>query len=374
MQINRIGFAKTNDNSIKQHSKNAINSETKPDTEYSKYSTNNLKANYLVNFKGNLSREYLSTDNANAVNHETRFFREPYTDEIVQNYILDNFSNDSEINIISGACSTGEEAKSYAMMLDSLGNRLNVFGFDISDDAIKQADSKKVKLLLDTDYCSWANPEFAYEKFLTEKNLKKLTPYQRLCQDKFITYFDKISEPYKIPFLSEDEQKELNELDKKAREDMDSLNNVETMKYYDLSNKFRCHCVYQDYRAKDGAFDNCTFEQGNIQKLEQLYKPSSVNVLLYRNALYHTLCDGDGIRVVRDNAQATMNDIAKQMNKVVKEGGLVVFGENETREEIGGYYPMIETSMKSNGFKKLTQNGEELDNVWVKVEDLNENE
>ena len=33
----------------------------------------------------------------------------------------------------------------------------------------------------------------------------------------------------------------------------------ETMKMYNLSTKFGSYCVYQDYQAKDGAFDNCLF-------------------------------------------------------------------------------------------------------------------
>ena len=68
-----------------------------------------------------------------------------------------------------------------------------------------------------------------------------------------------------------------------------------------------------------------------------------------------------------------MDNIAQQMNRVVKEGGLVVFGENEYLTGVG-IEDVINSSMKSNGFKKHTQNGKELDNVWVKAEDLNENE
>lgn len=74
-----------------------------------------------------------------------------------------------------------------------------------------------------------------------------------------------------------------------------------------------------------------------------------------------------------DNAQEKMDNIAQQMNRVVKEGGLVVFGENEYLTGVG-IEDVINSSMKSNGFKKHTQNGKELDNVWVKAEDLNENE
>lgn len=392
MQVNKIGFTKTNDFSIKQHSKNAINSETKPDTEFGKYSSDNLKANYMVNFKGNISGQSLIHDNDDfySVNNETRFFREPYTDEIVQNYILDKFSNDSKINVVSGACSTGEEAKSYAMMLDSLGDKLNVFGFDISDDAIKQSTDSMTRLILDISYplC----PDFdkssqCSEKFLVDGSSKNLTPYQKTCQEKFRKYFDKIGETYEEPRFPNalNEVLKIQEFYKKISPEATGLDEDEWLEKYgimaeriaDRLNSLMVSqgdiCTYQNFKAKVGSFDNCSYKQGDILNLEQLYKPNSVHALLYRNALYHTLCMPTPIgRMNCDNAQEKMNNIAKQMNKVVKKDGLVVFGENENK--MGNYADIINIAMKDNGFRKLVQNNQETDNVWVKVEDINENE
>ena len=69
-----------------------------------------------------------------------------------------------------------------------------------------------------------------------------------------------------------------------------------------------------------------------------------------------------------DDSQDKMNDIAKQMNKVVKPQGLVVFGEEEYTQGVDTY--VVKMSMENNGFKKLVENGEEKDNIWVKVSNI----
>ena len=212
MQINKIGFSQQNGNSKNNILKNAINIEQKPNTEYSNYSTDNLKANYLVNFKGNISNQYSDKTDFGKIIIETHFFREPYTDEIVQNYILNNFSNDSEVNIVSGACSTGEEAKSYAMMLDDLGDKLHVFGFDISDRVITQAKEHTSRLLLDANA---PIPRSRYEENFLEDNYDgPLTPYQKKCKEKFALYYDYASKPYKNPMFpnAQGELDQINEM------------------------------------------------------------------------------------------------------------------------------------------------------------------
>ena len=149
-----------------------------------------------------------------------------------------------------------------------------------------------------------------------------------------------------------------------------SFEDFTKQKIKELENMLMRFYTYQDIRAKEGSFSNCEFKLGDVLNLEQLYKPNSVNVLLYRNALYHTLCKGDIFfeRFMKKDAPEQMESIAKQMNKVVKKHGLVVFGEDEFLQGIDSN--VINESMKNNGFKKLTYNGKELNNVWVKVEDI----
>ena len=123
----------------------------------------------------------------------------------------------------------------------------------------------------------------------------------------------------------------------------------------------------RDFTADMSHFKNCSFVQGDIMHLDSLYKPNSVNVLLYRNALYHTLCMGDNMfRFMKDDAKDTMDLIAKQMNKILKPQGLVVFGEKEWLQGIDS--EVINKAMENNGFKLLQK--AETDNIWVKAKDI----
>lgn len=382
-----------------KHSQNLI-SEQKSDVKYGNYSTDNLKANYMINFKGTIVGEDSSASGIGILNHETHFFREPKTDETVQNYVLDNFSDDEEINIVSGACSTGEEAKSYAMMLSILGNKLHISGFDISEDVVQKAGSDTVNLLIDSDEKGVTSSDS--EKFII-KDGEFLTPYMQKCKQKFMRYYDKCGSTYKVPIYPE-MQKQLDDLkatmqDKekweKAKNEYDeSFNRVkEQTKNLDVKNmseilsympsfeesmqtsmkimeqKSKMCYTFQNFKEKRNFFNNCDFRQGNLLDLGNLYEPNSINVLLYRNALYHTLCQGNSIfRFMGDDSQDKMNDIAKQMNKVVKPQGLVVFGEEEDTQGVDTN--VVKMSMENNGFKKLVENGEEKDNIWVKVSNI----
>ena len=71
---------------------------------------------YTPTFKAN---NWSERTNGNYLIHETAFFREPQTDEFVKNYLVENFlSKGKPANIVVGACSTGEEVYSQAMLYD----------------------------------------------------------------------------------------------------------------------------------------------------------------------------------------------------------------------------------------------------------------
>ena len=392
MRINKINYFQTNYTPTKQQTLGANTAKQLPQTtNFSKFSSENLKANYLTNFKGNISAEISSESNIGTLNQETHFFREPKTDEIVQGYVLDKFSNKPKINIVSGACSMGDEAKSYAMMLDSVGKRLHISGFDISTNVLEQANDSSAHLLIDTNVALID----CHESFITDDDCGDLTPYQQKCREKFNTYYDKVGETYKKPVHPE-AQKNLEELDsmlqdeEKYKEAEAEYNEV-ISKINDFSDLFttgfkeaieasrnillnqtKDFYVFQDFKAKEGSFDNCDFKQGDVMNLEKLYAPNSVDVLLYRNALYHTLCQGDGgmgmLRFMGDDAPEKMDTIAKQMNKVVGKQGLVVFGENESMQGIDS--EVVETAMRNNGFKQFVHNGEKMENIWVKTKEI----
>lgn len=324
-----------------------------------KVSPDTLKANYLINFKGDISNE--TTSDGRWLLHQTHFFKEPETDEIVQNYIRYEFEDEPEINIVSGACSSGEEAKSYAMMLDDLGEKVNISGFDISEYSVEKAKKSKVSLIIEAQGADALIP-CDMEKFLTDDNTEGLTEYQKRCREKFKEYYIEDGKPYTEPTFPE-VVKKLEEKKKLLRDCKNPLDRL-----FLEGDIERCEadakkmCTYQDFEAKEGSFKNCSFKKGDVLDLEKLYdsKKSSINVLLYRYALYHTLRDLDkGYRALLPNAKQIMGKIARQMNKVVKQDGLVVFGELEPDE-------IVEREMQKNGFRKLVYKNKEINNVWVK--------
>ena len=353
----------------------------------------NYKANYLVNFKGNMSCVNSSESGIGTLNHQSAFFREPITDEIVQNYILNNFSTADEINIVSGACSSGEEAKSYAMMLDSLNGKLNITGFDISPKVVEKAQDNNCQLLKD-DNSLVSHLSLDSENILLTDNIDNLTEYEKKCRNKFNQYYQAKGSPERIPIFPNAQQElcKLEELltDKVEFEKQKKLYNEQTQKTINLSPelaKYIPNITFEDslemskqtlskqakayrtvanYQSVNHAFENCNFTVGDVRNLEKLYKPNSKHVLLYRNALYHTLCTGNNLyRVMKDDATEIMDSIAKQMNKILKTKGLVVYGENEYMQGIDN--KVIKKAMGNNGFKLLNKN---LNNVWVKTKML----
>lgn len=385
---------KSNSNNKKQTNNSAKTEVQSGISTPSKITADNLRANYLVNFKGGMKYEKSENSGIGTINHQTAFFREPETDEIVQNYILENFNNDDEINIVSGACSTGEEAKSYAMMLDNLKDKLNIYGFDISADIVEEAKNGDCQLFKAKPNPLGYSANLDSENMLLDDDAHDLSEYQRKCRDKFREYYTPKGPEYSVPVFPNAKQELENfeallnnpkEVEKQKKQYNDQMQQLvkehpelagfmPNISFEDsikmskeaLKRQVETYNTVRDFSTDMSRFENCSFSQGDVMKLDELYKPNSVNVLLYRNALYHTLCKGDNmVRYMKDDAQDTMDVIAKQMNKVVKPQGLVVFGEEEFMQGIDR--KIIKKTMQNNGFK-LFQGGD-ADNIWVKVKD-----
>ncbi len=363
--------------------------------DISKVSVENYKANYMISFKGEMDYHKSDTSGIGTLNHQTAFFREPETDEIVQNYILEKFGNDREVNIVSGACSNGEEAKSYAMMLDNLNDKLNIMGFDISPECIEKAQSNNCKLIKNEDNSSTSLINLNSEDILLTDNTEDLTEYEKRCKNKFSQYYQPQGLPSKVPAYPNAKQ-ELEKLEATLanKEEFEKQKNqyneqmqliyaqvpelagyqasfedvMDNLKHA-LEQQAKAYRIVTDFEAGEHSFDNCTFSVGDVMNLGQMYKPNSINVLLYRNALYHTLCKGDNmLRFMKDDAPETMDSIAKQMNKILKPEGLVVFGEEEFMQGINT--DIIKKAMGNNGFKLLQPDINTNNNIWLKTENI----
>ena len=271
-------------------------------------------------FKNNHSAEFSSQTRAGILNHETYFFREAETDRYIQDYIRENFCKNKSITIVSAACSSGEEARSYAMMLDDLSPRLKIYGFDIDQNSINAAKKASYMVLgNEVDIFSSQDDMFGY--------LEK-------CKDKFHKYFiptGKIELPEENAFL------------KRLK--------IFNIRYY--RNAIR-EATRTEYKLKSGALKNCSFFKGDIQNLESYFNKDDIDVLLFRNAWYHLLCDNE--RNKAPDRYETAQKIIKMMHKTLKPQGLVVFGELEKGQ--GTDVNMLSDLMLENGFKPVIINPE----------------
>ena len=281
---------------------------------------NNYKPVKMQSFGAlhNVEKEKTQESKSGILIHISKFFREPKTDEFVQNYILKNFSNDNKIKIVSGGCSAGEEAYSYYAMLDSLGDKLEVDGFDLSEQSVKEAKKGIYRL------------NYSERDFLDDDPTRLMGSYMKKCREKFIKYF------------------------KPADKDI-----YEQYPYFLYNPSDTCF-----YERKD-EIPNCKFFKGNVLNVDKMFEKNSVNVFLLRNMLYLITCNvqENGVSTgERQDAKETISLIAKQLGEAVKSNGLVVLGEEEQHQKVNIEY--IADAMEKNGFEpvEIYRNNEDL--VW----------
>ena len=277
------------------------------------------------------------------------------------------------------------------MMLDSIKDKLNIYGFDISSEVIEDAKSGDCQLIrLNKSYSTGLDSE---DMLFDDAN--DLSEYQRKCRDKFRQYYTPKGAEYRVPVfpnakqelkdleecLSEPEEfekqkKQYDEQIQKFKEEQPEIAEfIPSISFEDLMEEGKkvlkkqteVYNIVRDFDTDMSLFGNCSFAQCDVMNLDKLYKPNSVNVLLYRNALYHSLCQGDNMfRYMKDGSENIMDGIAKQMNKILKPQGLVVFGEDEGMQGINK--DIIKEIMENNGFRLLQE--DDADNIWMKVEDI----
>ncbi|MBQ8635777.1 hypothetical protein IJ425_06465 [bacterium] len=298
-----------------------------------------------LNFRGENFREYVG--NIKLI-HETSFFREPQTDEFVKEYLEETFlSKDIPINIAVGACSIGNEAYSQAMLYDEYTDKVNILGFDIGPKSIERA-KKGVYLMqnlyTDTRTC------ISSDAYLVGGVVK--TKKQKQYSELFDKYFARIPDG--------------------------------NPKDFESRSIFRGSVIFEKvYGLKDGMAKNCSFELGDIRKLDALMEDESAHCIFFRNALYHLVC-ADSMRrgsnrFLQDNSNEIIRDIATQANKKLVDGGLFVFGENENRQGVNvknvyrimqecGFEPFnTKYRMTNSPNQKLAYHESLYTNVWRKV-------
>ena len=257
----------------------------------------NVKSKCL-NFKEDYSSEKTNEVPYGQLNHTTHFFRYQEIDNAVVDYILNNFSSKPRINIVSGGCSDGEEAYTYSMLLNNIKDKVNITGFDLSEDIIKKA----------------TEGVFSLSRSI-EKHL--------YCADNY-------EEPYK----------------KQQRE---------------LFSRFFEPCGVDEenqpkYRLKEGKLSNCRFIQGDVRKIKDpkssLHNElKNVDVFLFRNVLYHLIDKNAN----EEETKKTIREIMEQIKSTLSSGGLLVTTSELYLDEIlpeMGFTPLM---IKDGKLKKADE-------------------
>lgn len=307
-----------------------------------------------VSFKGNIASEVLS---GKRLKHETALFRDVASLEFVKNYLKETFPNKEKLKIIVGAASSGEESVTLSMLLDSLKKKAEILGFDLSENSVKQAKSRKYVLstptkvpegytnLYDSAYIS------AYDDaFLCFKQETPLTPKQKEYKKLFEDFFEQIETPD----------------DKKPRISLgQKINNYilkRFLKIYagKLENKY--------FKLKDDKALNCDFVKGDILELNKIVKEKEADVILFRNALYHLVTDliNNNIHLPKpkEEAASILEKVFKQIHKSLSKDGVFVLGANESYQTLDG--GLTQEVLARSGFKPLSAEVEGFNSVWKK--------
>ena len=267
-----------------------------------------------VTFRGQAAVEKLAKDTFVGARTllilETAFFREPETLEFVKKYILKFLKDKPEINIIDGACSKGYETYSLAMILDKIGKKINITGFDLGPQAI--TDAKSGKFIIETikSNDSLSNTyKMGYSSFdddyLAFYDKSSLTEKQTEYKCKFSEFFDE------IPW----------------RENISFLRRIHRL----IFKKLIPDIATKQFQVKPEKSGMCNFVQGDILKLDEIVPDHSADVLLFRNALYHlTTIEDESAKIplLDETIVRTVKNVVTQVDKALCKNGIFVIGEH----------------------------------------------
>jgi len=269
--------------------------------------------------------------------HETSFFRELKTDDKVKKYILNTYKASPEILVVMGACSTGEEVYSQAIMLDEIKDKVKIVGFDISNEAVERAKQASFSIQSSANYVNTHDyiPPYLMDSYLAHYSKKPLDELQTQARAGFREYFDYVESG-------------------KVDEDGRFLTR-------DSKDWRPIHMLAPDakrFALKSGYAQNCEFKTGNITNLDEMFEDNSINAFFFRNAFYHILTHTSD-RIMNADAYEDMQDIASSLSNKIKPRGLFVIGEKE--KDTGIDVSLIDNCMQNAGFIRID------DNIWQKA-------
>lgn len=302
----------------------------------------------IPTFNGHTGCEEFAKNSIGRLVHETAFFREAETDEFLKNFILTQWKNKPKINIICGACSTGEEVITLSMLLNEIKNKVSILGLDISPNSIKEAKSKVYEM----SYNPLRNTSADKDRFLWLPNAKKrLSNKEKEYKILFEQFFDKI------------EIKEMTLFCTKTNTNSLFLKFIDKLAEFLIGKNSRKK--YEGiFKLKNEMAQNCSFQQADIMDIDLITSEKKADIITFRNALYHLITKETLIeRYLTLESDAILDKILNKIKTSLNEDGLVVFGKEENKQILSNY--IIPKGLMKNGFKPLN-GSDEVATVWQK--------
>ena len=233
------------------------------------------------------------------VNNYTAFMRDFSTLEFTRDYLKKHFPHGT--NIAEFGCSLGQKSYSLLIVLDEINKnkKYKITGYDFPE-VIKQINEHGKPLYGVSQYSEEEQilfPTYPEKSVFIEKPVKKETADS--IRDKFYTYFNTFI-PYS--YYGEGLKNHYNKL-------FDKNNIVVT------PNKQKTKDLIQ-------------FKSGNIKDIDKILEPKKTGAVIFQNALYHILSNGDDYDFELSSLTniSEAEDIFKKINKVLPQNGLFVLG------------------------------------------------
>lgn len=285
----------------------------------------NCKQNYNIKsdvpkFKGHLKWEYIGKNSygINELRHETAFFRQNDVLEFAKDYIEKNFPKKNCLKILDGACSTGEETWTLAMLFNKY-KKLDLTGFDLGNKAIKTAQKGKYSItkLLNADKLdNLIKQSEAFDDSYLTFSKKNITEQEKGYKKLFSDFFTQTTFTSEKPTF----------LEKLKMQIFKSIPQVKI----------------RNFEIKPQKTGLCKFAKGDIANLDKFSKNGETDMILFRNALYHLVTNNENIdqyaqiRKPKPEKQvrSTVEKIADEFNKKLKKDGIFVLGNNEPNQTL----------------------------------------
>lgn len=306
-----------------------------------------------VAFRGHLGSETIVRNGEKLLlRNETGLFRDMQTKHFVVDYINENFANLPKINMIVGACCTGEEAFSYSMLLKHLQPKLAITGFDISSKNIAQAQSGKLVIQRP------ARP--------VHNGLNGL--FSSLTDEEYLVYLEErplSAQEIKHKQLFDDFFEVLPEI---HQEKYSILEKIRFWCFTNILNMTPPMFESKIARLKPDKVHSCKFETADIFDLDKVTKGEKANVITFSNAMYHlTTEEVWGLfRQPTYDSPEVIRKIAMKVKENLNPKGIFVLGENEVGQMMD--FETLPRVFEEVGFKPLNKTKEHDANVWQIIE------